>query len=65
MISYRPLWKYMEEHGITTYQLIQQGVDKRTIFNLKHNESVTMFTAEKICKIVGCCIADFVEFLDD
>ena len=25
MISYRPLWAIMEEKGITTYRLINQG----------------------------------------
>lgn len=64
MISYRPLWKTMDERGITTYKLIQAGIDKRTIYNLKHNENITMLTAEKLCKIIGCKIQDIVEFIE-
>ncbi len=65
MISYEPLWITMEAKGITTYKLIQSGIDKRTIHNLKHNENITMLTAEKLCHIVGCKIQDIVMFVED
>lgn len=65
MISYEPLWETMEAKGITTYRLIQAGIDKRTIYNLKHNENITMLTAEKLCRIINCEIQDIVEFIDD
>lgn len=64
MISYEPLWNTMERKGVTTYKLIQAGIDKRTIHNLKHNENITMLTAEKLCKIIGCEIQDIVKFID-
>ncbi|MCB7067688.1 helix-turn-helix transcriptional regulator [Enterocloster citroniae] len=64
MISYEPLWDTMERKGITTYKLIQAGIDKRTIHNLKHNENITMLTAEKLCKLIGCEIQDIVKFID-
>lgn len=63
MISYEPLWTTMEKNNITTYKLIQAGIDKRTIHNLKHNENITMLTAEKLCRIIGCKIEDIVEFI--
>lgn len=63
MISYEPLWITMEKSNITTYKLIQAGIDKRTIHNLKHNENITMLTAEKLCRIIGCKIEDIVEFI--
>ena len=65
MISYKPLWETMEKRGITTYKLIQAGIDKRTIYNLKHNENITMLTAEKLCRIIGCKIQDIVEFIEE
>ncbi|HJC48553.1 MAG TPA: helix-turn-helix transcriptional regulator [Candidatus Lachnoclostridium pullistercoris] len=65
MISYRPLWETMEQRGITTYKLIQSGIDKRTIYNLKHNENITMLTAEKLCRLIGCKIQDIVEFIEE
>ena len=65
MINYEPLWSIMEEKGITTYQLIKKGIDSRTINNLKHNENITMLTAEKLCRIIGCEIQDIVEFVEE
>lgn len=65
MISYKSLWETMQKKEITTYQLIQQGIDRKTIHNLKHNGNITMLTAEKLCKIIGCCISEIVEFIDD
>lgn len=64
MISYAPLWKTMEAKGISTYTLINHyGIDARTVFNLKHNKSVTMFTLGKLCQALGCTPNDVVEFL--
>lgn len=43
----------MEQKGITTYALINRyGINPRTIHNLKHNKSITMFTLEKLCMIL-------------
>lgn len=55
MISYDPLWKTMKERSVTTYTLINQyGINPRTIFNLKHNKSITLYTLEKLCSILEC-----------
>jgi len=63
MISYDPLWKTMEEQGITTYTLITQyGMSSRTINNLKHNKSITMYTLEKLCSILDCTPNHVIEF---
>lgn len=66
LISYEPLWKTMEQKGITTYTLINKhGINPRTINNLKHNKSITMFTLEKLCSILGCQADGIVQFLPD
>ena len=66
MISYEPLWKTMEQKGITTYTLINKhGINPRTINNLKHNKSITMFTLEKLCSILGCQADGIGQFLPD
>lgn len=65
MISYEPLWAIMEEKSITTYQLIKRGIDSRMIYNLKHNQNITMLTAEKLCRIIKCEIQDIVEFVEE
>lgn len=63
MISYKPLWKRMEEKGITTYTLINQyGINPRTIHNLKHNKSITLYTVEKLCDILDCQAESIVVF---
>ena len=55
----------MKKHGITTYKLLQSGIDNRTLHNLKHNKNITMITAEKLCKILECEISDIVCFTED
>lgn len=66
MISYEPLWKTMEKRGITTYALINRhGINPRTIHNLKHNKSITLFTMEKLCQILDCQAESIVAFVSD
>ena len=56
----------MEQKGITTYALINRyGINPRTIHNLKHNKSITMFTLEKLCLILDCQADEIVQFLPD
>lgn len=66
MISYEPLWETMEKQGITTYTLINKhGINPRTINNLKHNKSITMFTLERLCQILDCQAESVVLFLSE
>ncbi|MCC2821039.1 helix-turn-helix transcriptional regulator [Lachnoclostridium pacaense] len=65
MYNYNPLWATMAEKSISTYYLIQQGIDARTINNLKHNQSVTVLTIEKLCNILDCNGEDIVEIKPD
>lgn len=66
MISYEPLWKTMEERHITTYALIyKHNFSPYTITNLKRNKSITMYTLEKLCKILDCQADKIVIFLPD
>ena len=66
MISYTPLWRTMEEKGITKYTLIyKMGISAYTITNLKRNKSITMNTLERLCKILECTPNDVIEFTED
>lgn len=66
MISYEPLKRTMKAKNITTYTLIYKyGFSPNTIHNLKKNNSITLHTMEKLCKILNCTANDVVEFLDD
>lgn len=53
MINYSPLWKTMTEKNISTYALIEKyNINPRTVNNLKHNRSITMYTLERLCSIL-------------
>ena len=66
MISYEPLWNTLEEKNISTYTLISKyGVSKQTIYKLRHNESTTLYTIQKLCDILGCESNDIVIVLPD
>lgn len=66
MISYKPLWETMKIRKIITYILINKyNINPRTINNLKHNKSITIYTMEQLCKILNCTPNDIVEFKED
>jgi DNA-binding Xre family transcriptional regulator len=66
VISYKPLWNTMAQKGITTYALINKhGFNPRTIHNLKHNKSITLYTLEKLCFILECQADQIVQFIPD
>ena len=63
MINYSPLWETMKKRDISTYTLIHKyGINPRTINNLKHNKSITMFTLERLCEILNCEPNDIIKF---
>lgn len=62
IVDYSPLWKTMKEKNVTQYQLIQSGIDNKTLDSIKKNKNITMLTLEKLCRIVGCTPNEVVEF---
>lgn len=63
MINYDPLWETMRKKNITTYALINKyNVASKTVYNLKHNKSVTMYTLSRLCEILDCTPNDIVKF---
>lgn len=65
MIDYTPLWKTMAEKKVSQYKLLQSGIDNKTLDSLKKNKNITLYTVEKLCKIIGCTPNDIVRFVDD
>ena len=62
-ISYEPLWQTMKEKDVSTYVLINKyNVLSKTIYNLKHNKSITMYTLGRLCEILDCTPNDIVRF---
>lgn len=65
LVDYSPLWRTMEQKQITTYTLITKyGINTRTIFNLKHNKGITVYTLEKLCKALQCTPNDVLQFTE-
>ena len=62
MIDYSPLWETMKERKVTQYQLLQNGIDNKTLDSRKKNKNVTVLTIEKLCEIIGCTSNDIVRF---
>jgi len=55
----------MKNKGISSYQLLQMGIDNHTLQRLRDNDNITMITAEKLCHLLNCNIEDIVEFTND
>lgn len=62
IINYNPLWRTMEQKGISQYFLLKSGIDNKTLDSLKKNKNITLLTVEKLCNIIGCTPNDIVEF---
>ena len=65
MIDYSPLWETMRRRNISQYQLLQGGIDNKTLDALKKRKNITLLTLERICKIIGCTPNDVVRFIDE
>ena len=63
MLDYSPLWETMRRRGVSQYQLLQNGIDNKTLDSLKKNRNITMLTLEKLCSIIGCEPGDVVTFI--
>ena len=61
MISYEPLWKTLKRKGISQYELINMGVDRKTMDGLRHNRNITAVTIDKLCNLLDCTPNDILE----
>lgn len=64
IIDFSPLWITMEQKSVTQYQLLKNGIDNKTLDSLKKNKNITLFTLEKLCRILECKPNDIVKFTD-
>lgn len=65
MIDYSPLWETLKKQEKSQYILIDNGIDKRTMDQLRHNRNITALTLEKICRILHCTPNDVISFKDE
>ena len=55
----------MEKNNISSYALIEKhGINANTFQRIRNNEGITLYTLEKLCKILNCTPNDIVEFID-
>lgn len=65
IISYEPLWKTLNDKGVSQYQLLKQGIDNKTLDSLKKNRNITLLTLERLCTILSCTPNDIVKFIPE
>ena len=65
MIIFDKLWQRMKELGISQYRLRAEGISNSTLTRLKHNETVSTETLNKLCQILHCNVGDIVDYIDE
>ena len=66
MISYEPFYKTMKEKGMSEYQLIyKHGFSSQIQKRKKKGENITLKTLDTLCFILGCGVADIIEYIPD
>lgn len=55
----------MKAKGVSQYMLLKEGIDNKTLDNLKKGKNITLLTVEKLCRIIDCTPNDIVEFVPD
>lgn len=65
VIDYSPLWITMEKRNISQYYLVNNGIDYRTMQQLRNNQNITASTIEKLCRILSCTPNDILTFTDN
>lgn len=65
MISYKPLFRTMEERGITSYRLMKLGFPRSTYYAMKHGENISSHTVNQLCKILKCNVSDIMEYIEE
>ena len=65
MISYAPLFKTMQEKGITSYRLGKMGFPLSNYYAMKRGENISTHTLYTLCKLLQCKVEDILEYIDD
>lgn len=63
MIVYRPFWETLKRSNESTYTLIKNHhLSSSTIDKLRKNKPVTTTTINDLCRILGCSVAEIMEY---
>ena len=66
MISYKPLYKTMQEKHISTYRLITElGVSRSLLDRLRHDRPISTVTLNDLCRFLDCRVEDILEYIPE
>ena len=65
MISYEPFWDYIRLHKISTYKLINDGVNPNAIQRLRSGKNISTKTLNQLCAVLECTITDILVYIPD
>lgn len=65
MIKYDPFWEYIKEHGISTYRLINEGINPDVIQRLRSGKNISIKTLNQLCTVLECKVTDILEYVPD
>lgn len=64
MIDYSPFWDTLAKSSENWYTLTNKhNLSHSTLHRLKHNKDVSTRTLNDLCRILGCNVADIVQYL--
>lgn len=66
MIVYDRLWDTLQKKGISQYKLIHDySFSTGQLDRLRKNESVSVFTLNRLCQILDCSLDEIAEYKKD
>ncbi len=66
MITFEPLWKTMQEKGISQYKLIKEyKISTGQLDRLRKNGNVNTYTLNQLCKILECNLDGIATYTKD
>ena len=66
VITYRKLWKLMEQGGMTKRDLIRvSGISYTTVRNMEKGNNVNLDVLRRICEALHVGLGDVVELVDE
>ena len=65
MISYGPLFRTMQEKGVTSYRLMKLGFPRSTYYAMKRGENISTHTVDQLCRLLKCNVSDIMEYIEE
>ena len=63
MISYEPLFRLLNERGISGYRLGKMGFPLTTYHSIRRGHHVSTQTIDALCELLNCDVSDIIEFI--